>query len=83
MQVHHDHLGRELPYQPDGVGAGSRLSGYLDASFLQQVPQARPEEVVVVDEQDPDLAGSFVALDDGFANGSPLSGGAEESTSEG
>ena len=62
MQVHHDHLGRELPHQAHGLGAAPRLADDLHAPLLEQVSQARPEEVVVVHEEDANVLDALVAL---------------------
>ena len=63
VQVHHDHVGRELAHEPDGVGALSRLARDLNAALLEQVAQAGPEEIVVVDEQHANAAGCALVLD--------------------
>jgi hypothetical protein len=73
VQVHHDHLGRELPNQPDRVRSRSGLAGDLDTALLEQVPQPRPEQVVVVYQQDADVGGGLLALDlDGVAQMPPF-----------
>ena len=72
VQVHHDHLGRELPHQPDRVRSRPGLAGDLYAALLEQVPQPGAEQVVVVYQQDADVGGSFLALDlDGVAHDGP------------
>ena len=52
VQVHDDDVRGELPHDPDRVGALPRLAHDHDALLLEQVPQAGPEQVVVVDQQD-------------------------------
>ena len=49
-----------------------RLADDLDALLLEQVAQAGPEEVVVVDEQHADAAGGALVLElHGFAHDYP------------
>jgi hypothetical protein len=81
VQIHHDHLGRELAHQPDRVRSRPGLADYLHAALFEQVPQPRPEQVVVVYQQDADVGGNFLALDlDGVAQWPPFRGEAEKSS---
>jgi hypothetical protein len=81
VQVHHDHLGRELTHQSDRVRSRPGLTGDLYPALLEQVPQPRAEQVVVVYQQDADVGGNFLALDlDGVAQCPPFRGGAEKSS---
>ena len=81
MQIHHDHLGPELAHQSDRVRSRPGLTGDLYAALLEQVPQPRAEQVVVVYQQDADVGGNFLALDlDGVAQWPPFRGGAEKSS---
>ena len=74
VQVHHDHLGRELAHQSDRVRSRPGLADDLYAALLEQVPQPGAEQVVVVYQQDANVGGSFLALDlDGVAQHAPLS----------
>jgi hypothetical protein len=73
VQIHHDHLGRELAHQPDRVRSRPGLADYLDAALLEQVPQPGAEKIVVVYQQDADVGGRFLALDlDGVAQRAPF-----------
>ena len=54
VQVHHDHVRRDLAHQPDGVGSVIGFAGDLHAALLEEVAQAGAEQVVVVDEQNAD-----------------------------
>ena len=64
MFRYHDHVGRDLADEPDGVGALSCLARDLDAALLEQVAQARPEQVVIVYEQDAGTRGLIAGLGD-------------------
>ena len=55
VQVHHDDVGRRSRARPQRLGAVRRLADDVHALLLEQVAQAGPEEVVVVDEQDAQL----------------------------
>jgi hypothetical protein len=48
VQIHHDHLGRELAHQSDRVRSRPGLTGDLYAALLEQVPQPGAEKIVVV-----------------------------------
>jgi hypothetical protein len=52
VQVHHDHVRRELAHHAHGLHPVARLADDLHGLLLEQVPQAGPKEVVVVDQQD-------------------------------
>ena len=61
VQVHDDHVRCGVANEPDRLDAVSRLAEHLDALlFLQQVAQSGPEEVVVVDQNDPHRFGRTV-----------------------
>jgi hypothetical protein len=51
VEVHHDDVGRELADVHYRLGAGRGLADDLELLLLEQVPQPRPEEVVIVDQQ--------------------------------
>ncbi len=51
VQVHHDDVGRDLAHDPDGFRTARGLADDLDALLLEQVAQARAEQVVVVDDE--------------------------------
>ena len=52
VEVHDDDVRRELADDPHRLRSARRLADDLDALLLEQVPQAGPEEIVVVDDQD-------------------------------
>jgi hypothetical protein len=53
VQIHDDDVRSCLPNEPYCLEAVGRLAEHLDARLLlEQVPEARPEEIVVVDEDD-------------------------------
>src|SRR5437588_4980158 len=51
VEIHDDDVGGQLADVRDGLPAGPRLPDDRETLLLQQVPQSRPEKVVVVDEQ--------------------------------
>jgi hypothetical protein len=61
VQVHDDDLGSQLPHQPYGHVARAGFARDLDAALLEQVSQACAEQVVIVDQQDVDVGGGFLA----------------------
>jgi hypothetical protein len=72
VQVHHDHIGCELAHEAHGVGALACLAGDLHAALLEQVAQAGPEEIVIVDKQHANAARCPLALElHGFAHNHP------------
>ena len=63
VQVHDDDVRRELAHEPERLVAVGRLADDLDALLLEQVAQAGPEQVVVVDEQDAQRSSLSPSLD--------------------
>ena len=57
VQVHDDDVGSELAHDPHGLGAARRLADDLDSLLLEQVAEACPEQVVVVDDQHAERVG--------------------------
>jgi hypothetical protein len=56
MEIHHHDVGLDLEHQPDRCLSGGRLAGDLEPMLLEQNPQALPEKVVIVYEDDSDGA---------------------------
>ncbi len=56
-QVHHHHVGREPGGQRDRLPAVARLADHLEVGLgVAEHPQAGPDQLLVVDEQDADHA---------------------------
>src|SRR5437764_2017338 len=51
VEIHDDDVGGQLADVRDGLPAGPRLADDRETLLLKQVPESRPEKVVVVDEQ--------------------------------
>src|SRR5918996_706874 len=65
----------EIASRLDRVGAGARLGDHVDPLLLEQVAEPRPEQVVVVHEEDAErvaLAGNGEILDFGQRHPLPL-----------
>jgi hypothetical protein len=54
VQVHHDDVRGELADELHRLAAARRLAHDGDALLLEQVPETCAEQVVVVDDQDPE-----------------------------
>jgi hypothetical protein len=63
VQVHHDHVRRQLRGQLHAVLAVRRLAHHVQLLGLQQVAEAAPEELVVVDQDYADLVGLGRVID--------------------
>src|SRR5258708_5019118 len=51
VEVHHDHVGRQLPHETHRLSAVAGLPDDVDSLLFEQVPETRAKKIVIVDEQ--------------------------------
>ncbi len=73
VQIHDDDVRRQLPDEAHRLAPVCALADHLErALLLEEVAQARPEEIVVVHEQDADLVPAAVLLVESVVHLCPL-----------